>query len=111
MLLERQQVCDRLSLSRWQSYQMFPVTRTGLIREADILQFVNIARRGSIPAFSHVPELVRAEALEEETGAPAVKVKRWARRKRNPIPHVHFNSHVLRFPKEEARAWLEEHSR
>lgn len=110
MLLERQQVCDRLAISRWQSYMMFPATNIGLLREADVLQFVNVGRRGALAPYSHLPQLVTAKTVEEHTGAPERKLKLWAHRRRNPVPHVWFNSHVIRFPMEEVRAWLEEHS-
>lgn len=108
MLLTRPFVCDKLALSRWQSYRLFPVTKTGLIREADVLKHVNVLRCPSIPPFSQLPEMATAERLSELTGAPVYKLKLWARRTRNAIPFVRFNSHTLRFPLALATRWLEE---
>jgi hypothetical protein len=106
MLFTRSFVCDKLALSRWQSYRFFPVTKTGMIRESDVLQHINAMRGPSTPPFSHVLELATTERLSELTGAPVRKLKLWAHRKRNPIPYVRFNSHTLRFPVAQARAWL-----
>lgn len=110
MLFDRPFVCDRLALSRWQSYSMFPATKTGMLREADVLQHVNVARSANVPPFTHIPALVTAETLEELSGVPVRKLKLWTRRKRNPIPHVRFNPHVVRFPAQ-ASEWLEENSK
>lgn len=110
LLLNRPFICNKLALSNWQSYAMFPATRTGMIREADVVKFVNVKRSANIPPFSFVPALLTAEALEDMTGVPVRKLKLWARRKRNPIPHIRFNSHVVRFPAQ-ASEWLEENSK
>lgn len=111
MLFDRPFVCEKLALSRWQSYAMFPATRTGMIREADVLQFVNVGRSKNQPSFAHVPALVTADDLSELTGVPVRKLMLWTRRKRNPIPHVKFNSHVVRFHETEASEWLDKNSR
>lgn len=110
MLVDRPFVCDKLALSRWQSYMMFPATKSGYLRDADIIERVNSVRSRNLPQFTFIPGLVTAETLEEQSGVPVRKLKLWARRKRNPIPHIRFNSHVLRFPAQ-ASQWLEENSR
>ena len=111
MLCERQAVCDALALSRWQSYQFFPASKTGFINEDSVLKLVNSRLKGLPHSFTFLPQLVSPEALSEATGAPVRKIKLWTHRKRQPIPHVHFNPHVLRFPLDAATAWLEEFSR
>ena len=110
LLFNRPFICDKLALSRWQSYAIFPATKTGMIREADVLHYINAVRSTNIPPFALVPALVTAETLEEMTGVPIKKLKLWTRRKRNPIPHIRFNSHVLRFPAQ-ASVWLKENSK
>ncbi len=109
-LLERPFVCSRLAISQWQSYNLFPVSKTGLIREADVVALVN-ERRRALPPFEHIPALVTAEEIESDTSVPKRKLALWSRRRRNPIPHVRINSHVVRFPVKEACEWLEEQSR
>lgn len=104
-------VCAKLAISRWQSYNLFPATPTGMVREADVLRTVNGVARGFAEPFAHMPELVSAQTVEAETGVPSRKLLLWTRRKRRPMPHVRINSHVIRFHRKEALAWLEENSR
>jgi hypothetical protein len=111
LLFNRQAVCSKLGLSRWQSYTIFPTTNTGMIREAEVLHLLNSVRSKNIPPFSHVPVLITAEMLEEMTSVPVSKIKLWTRRKRNPIPHIRFNSHVIRFLAQASNEWLQENSK
>lgn len=111
LLFNRPFICDKFALSRWQSYAIFPATKTGLIREADVLHYINAVRSTNIPPFEFVPALVTAEKLEEMTGISVSKIKLWTRRKRNPIPHIRFNSHVIRFLAQASNEWLQENSK
>lgn len=110
-LLSRESVCAKLRLSKWQSYGLFSGNRLHLVREADALAVANRSRVRIESAFRYVPELLTADEMSGACGVPVAKLMTWTRRTKNPIPHVRFNSHTIRFYRTAADEWLERMSR
>lgn len=110
-LLTRDSVCAKLRLSKWQSYNFFGGNSLHLVREADVLNLLNGSRIKIESAFRYIPELLTAEELSSLTGIPVAKYKTWAKRSKNPVPHIRLNSHVVRFYRTVVDEWLERMSK
>ena len=110
--MSREWACERLRLTRHQSYRYIPATPSGLVRSDRELEIINRPRRGIHDAFSYVPsDLMRPEellAIPElaESGLTAKTLRNWAYRTKNPAPAFALTSHTIRYPRRLFLEWL-----
>lgn len=109
--LTRKLVADRLRFSRSQSYRLISCKSSlGLIKSDALLERLN-RLRVNCPVLTCLPsDILTLDQLAERIaplGIPRSRLARLARRKRNPLPHLRFNGHTLRFPFAAVNGWLE----
>ena len=115
--LKRSVVCDRLRLSRWQSYQIVGSSYGSRISSDDVLAVLNRARRGMPNALEWIPhDLLTPEELSAELAESDISVREllnWTRRTKPGAipPHFHITRRTIRFPRAEFMAWLDARSR
>ena len=117
--LKRSFVCDRLRLSRWQSYQVVGSSYGPRINSDDVLAVLNRARRGGLdalvyPAFPH--DLLTPEELSAELAESEISVRdllNWTRRTKPGAipPHYRITRRTIRFPRARFMEWLDARSR
>ena len=115
--LKRSFVCDRLRLSRWQSYQIVGSSYGPRISSDDVLAVLNRSRKGGIapltyPQFPH--DLLTPEELSAELAESDISVRdllNWTRRTKAVPPHYRLNKCTIRFPRATFMAWLDERSK
>jgi hypothetical protein len=113
-LLSRQFICERLRLERRSSYRIVGVAQISLVKSDDVLDIINVARRGidnpleSIPSDLRTPE----EMANEIVGVTAKMLLNWTqRRTKNIPPHFRFNKQTTRFSAKLLIDWLNERSK
>lgn len=105
--VDRKFACDRLKLSRWQSYGVLRPSRMAMISTKDIIDLLNRSANGE-SAVSHVPsDIETAEGVERSLGIPAKRLVLWTRRK-SPIPHYKINKQTTRYRLSSVRRWMGE---
>lgn len=113
--LKRQFVCDRLRISRCQSYEMVGSSYGPRISSDDVLSVLNRARRGMPDAVAWIPhDLLTPEELSAELAESDISVRdllNWTRRTKAVPPHYRFTKRTIRFPRAPFMAWLDERSR
>lgn len=117
--LTRQNVCDMLRVSRWQSYQVVGSSYGPRINSGDVLAVLNRARRGGLdqlvyPGLPH--DLLKPEELSAELAESDISVREllnWTRRKKPGAipPHFRITRRTIRFPRAQFMAWLDARSR
>lgn len=109
----RSAVNDRLKLAKFQSYRIIPATPSGRISSEYIAALLNRTRVGvtfrlDIPSDILTPEeLVGRYA---ESNITWKDIRRWIRRKRNPLPHYRLSRYAIRFPAEDVETWIRRES-
>ena len=113
--LTRQNVCDMLRVSRWQSYQVVGSSYGPRISSDDVLAVLNRARRGMPDAVAWIPhDLLTPEELSAELAESDISVRdllNWTRRTKAVPPHYRFTKRTIRFPRAPFMAWLDARSR
>ena len=117
--LTRQNVCDMLRVSRWQSYHVVGSSYGPRISSDDVLAVLNRARRGGLAPLSYpgLPhDLLTPEELSAELAESDISVREllnWTRRKKPGAipPHYRITRRTIRFPRAEFMAWLDARSR
>ena len=113
--LKRSFVCDRLRLSRWQSYQIVGSSYGPRISSDDVLAVLNRARRGMPNALEWIPhDLLTPEELSAELEESDISVRdllNWARRTKAVPPHYRLNKCTIRFSRSDFMAWLDARSK
>lgn len=115
--LKRSCVCNRLRLSRWQSYQVVGSSYGPRISSDDVLAVLNRARRGMPNALEWIPhDLLTPEELSAELSESDISVRdllNWTRRTKPGAipPHFRITRRTIRFPRAEFMAWLDARSR
>ena len=113
--LKRSFVCDRLRISRWQSYQVVGSSYGPRISSDDVLSVLNRARRGMPNAVAWIPhDLLTPEELSAELAESDISVRdllNWTRRTKAVPPHYRFTKRTIRFPRAPFMAWLDARSR
>lgn len=113
--LKRQFVCDRLRISRVQSYELVGSSYGPRISSDDVLAVLNRARRGMPDAVAWIPhDLLTPEELSAELAESDISVRdllNWTRRTKAVPPHYRFTKRTIRFPRAPFMAWLDERSR
>lgn len=115
--LKRQFVCDRLRLSRRQSYEIVGSSYGPRINSDDVLAVLNRSRKGGLaplqyPQFPH--DLLTPEELSAELSESDISVREllnWTRRTKAVPPHYRLNKCTIRFPRASFMAWLDARSR
>jgi hypothetical protein len=115
--LKRSFVCDRLRLSRWQSYQIVGSSRGPRINSNDVLYILNRARRGIPEPYSWpwfpwdflTPDELANELKDSDITAHDLLC--WTRRKKAVPPHFRLNKCTIRFSRSQFMKWLDERSR
>lgn len=112
--LKRSFVCDRLRISRAQSYELVGSSYGPRISSDDVLAVLNRARRAT-PATQFIPhDLLTPEELSAELAESDISVREllnWTRRTKAVPPHYRFTKRTIRFPRTEFMAWLDARSR
>ena len=93
--LKRAFVCDRLRISRCQSYEMVGSSYGPRISSDDVLAVLNRARRGMPDAVEWIPH----------------DLLNWTRRTKAVPPHYRLTKRTIRFPRAPFMAWLDARSR
>lgn len=113
--LKRSFVCDRLRISRVQSYEMVGSSYGPRISSDDVLAVLNRARRGMPDAVAWIPhDLLTPEELAAELAESDISVKdliNWTRRTKAVPPHFRLTRRTIRFPRAEFMSWLDARSR
>lgn len=115
--LKRSFVCDRLRISRVQSYELVGSSYGPRISSDDVLAVLNRARRGMPDAVAWIPhDLLTPEELSAELAESDISVRdllNWTRRTKPGAipPHFHITRRTIRFPRAEFMSWLDARSR
>ena len=113
--LKRSFVCDRLRLSRRQSYEIVGSSYGPRISSDDVLAVLNRARRGMPAASEWIPrDLLTPEELSAELAESDISVRdllNWTRRTKAVPPHYRLGRRTIRFPRASFMAWLDARSR
>lgn len=112
--LTRQDVCDRLRMSRWQSYQFVGPSYGPLVNSDSVLALLNHYRRQIAEPLQFVPDdLCTPEELAAELGEPNITARaifNWTRRKKAVPPHFRLSKRTVLLSKRMFVAWLDERS-
>ena len=112
--LKRAFVCDRLRISRVQSYELVGSSYGPRISSDDVLAVLNRAKRGT-DAVRFIPhDLLTPEELSAELSESDISVRdllNWTRRTKSVPPHYRFTKRTIRFSRSQFMAWLDSRSR
>lgn len=107
MYCPRDFVCEKIQISRWQSYTLFEPTDSGLINLDKVIAFLNRARRND-EALTFLPsDIVTMDEAEKSLELPGATIKKWLKKK---CPHFKINSHTIRVRLSSIKKWLDKHS-
>ena len=117
--LKRSFICERLRLSRWQSYHVVGSSYGPRINSDDVLAVLNRARRGGLAplAYPGLPhDLLTPEELSAELAESDISVREllnWTRRTKPGAipPHFRLNKCTIRFSRSQFMEWLDARSR
>jgi predicted DNA-binding transcriptional regulator AlpA len=115
--LTRKFVCERLRLSRWQSYQIVGSSYGSRISSDDVLDILNRSRRGQAELLRWLPhDLLTPEELSAELAESGISTREllnWTRRTRpNAVPpHFRLTRRTIRFSRSSFMEWLDARSR
>jgi hypothetical protein len=113
-LLSRQFICNRLRLERRSSYRIIGASQMSLVNSDDVLDIINVARRGIDNPLKTIPSDLRTpeEMASEIKGVTAEILLNWTqRRTKNVPPHFRFNKQTTRFSAKLLKDWLNERSK
>lgn len=113
--LTRSDVCDRLRMSRWQSYQFVGPSYGPLINSDNLVALLNHYRRAIPKPLDYVPSDLRtAKELAAELNEPNITARdilNWTRRTKAMPPHFRLSSRTILLSKRMFLEWLDERSR
>lgn len=113
--LTRSDVCDRLRMSRWQSYQFVGPSYGPLINSDNLVTLLNHYRRAIPKPLDYVPSDLRtAEELAAELNEPNITARdilNWTRRTKAMPPHFRLSRRTILLSKRMFLEWLDERSR
>ncbi len=113
--LTRSDVCDRLRMSRWQSYQFVGPSYGPLINSDNIVALLNHYRRAIPEPLDYTPSDLRTpEELAAELGEPNITarvIRNWTRRTKAMPPHFRLSRRTILLSKWMFLEWLEARSR
>lgn len=111
--LSRELICDKLRLSKRQSYSIIGSSRGSCISSDDVLALLNRARRTIEAPFEYIPQLMTADEMADMldgSGITAHNLLVWTRRTKDVAPHIRLNKQTTRFSPTAMVSWLESRS-
>ena len=106
--VSRKFITERLHISMWASYGLFPATSIGRIPSDRVIDLLNRSRKAGEEKLDFIPsDIVTADQLAEETGIPAHSILVWTRRRVKVPPHFRINKQTTRFRRSSFSAWLD----
>lgn len=110
MYCKRDFICERLRISNWQSYNIFPVTKSRVINADAIIDKLNKVRRNE-ESLRYIPsDLMTPSEVETALEIPSMSIKKWIHSPKKRFPHFRINAHVIRVRLASVQKWLDKNS-
>ena len=106
--MTREQIMERLKVSRRATYRLFGSPRSRLFKSSDVVHVLNLSRRNGAAELDTVPDdLLTEEEAAAEFGIPIEFVYNWTLRRRvHTPPFYRLSDKARRFSRSQLNTWL-----